>query len=462
MRYISTRGGMAPIGFQDAVMTGLADDGGLLVPEALPDVRDRLDAWSTLGYTDLAFEIFRLFSDLPEGDLRDLVDRSYAGFRHPEVAPVVQVGDLRVVELFHGPTLAFKDIALQFLSNAFEYILDRRDGHLNILGATSGDTGSAAIHGVRGRDRIRIFIMHPKGRVSPLQERQMTSVLDDNVFNLAIEGSFDDCQHIMKSLFEDTGFKQRHALGAINSVNWARVLAQVVYFFYAGLKVRKETGAARVRFSVPTGNFGDVLAGYYAARMGLPVGKLVVATNENDILTRFFTSGIYRKGTVVPTISPSMDIQVASNFERYLFDRVNRDPAALRGLMNDFRTTGQIRLPLADGNGVDPMFHAGAGDTRRTLETIRDTWRSHGYLLDPHTAVGVAVARECLDPDEPMLCLATAHPAKFNRAIEDALGEDLAHHEILDALADAETRCDSLPADIDAVRGYLDLHCADR
>ena len=447
------------MGFQQAVMTGLAEDGGLLVPCSLPDVRDRLEVWRSLAYPDLAYEVLRLFTDLPDADLRALVDRSYRVFRVPEVVPVVPVGKVHVVELFHGPTLAFKDIALQFLSNCFEYILERENGELNILGATSGDTGSAAIHGVRGRERIRIFIMHPKGRVSPLQERQMTSVLDDNVFNLAVEGTFDDCQSIMKSLFEDVPFKQTHSLGAINSVNSARVLAQIVYFFYAGLRVLEQTGASRVRFSVPTGNFGDILAGYYAARMGLPVGKLILATNENDILTRFFTTGVYAKGTVVPTISPSMDIQVASNFERYLFDRVGRNPEMLRAMMADFKVSGRLSVPVGEGGEVDPLFFAGTGTTRDTLDTIRHTYRESGYLLDPHTAVGVSVASRCFRDDEPMLCLATAHPAKFNQAIEDALGEDLAHHPILDQLKEAETRCDCLPADVDAVRAYVQEHC---
>lgn len=456
MDYISTRGGSAPMTFTQAAMTGLAEDGGLLVPVSLPDVRDRLAAWSTLSYPDLAIELFRLFVDLPDHDLDDLVRRSYAVFRDPEVAPVVEVGPVRILELFHGPTLAFKDVALQFLCNLFDMVLSRENTHLNILGATSGDTGSAAIHGAKGRERIRIFIMHPHGRVSPLQERQMTTVLDDNVFNLSVHGTFDDCQRIMKTLFEDVGFKAERHLGAINSVNWARVLAQIVYYFYAGLKTLKTTGADKVRFSVPTGNFGDVLAGYYAHAMGLPVGKLVVATNENDILSRFFQTGVYARGDVVPTISPSMDIQVASNFERYLFDRVDRDAAALRAMMADVAKTGSCALP--PGTGDDPLFSAGVGDTAQTLETIRRYHREADYLLDPHTAVGVHVGEQFLDDAEPMICLATAHPAKFGQAILDATGQDLAHHDLLDQLLELPTRSVEIPADIEAVRDYLIQH----
>lgn len=441
------------MGFQDTVLEGLAPDGGLLIPDRIPDVRDKLAYWATLSYQDLTFEVLRLFVDLPADDLKKLIDRSYRSFTHPEIAPAWRVGPVWILELFHGPTLAFKDIALQFLSQFFEYALERRDARLNILGATSGDTGSAAIHGVRGQQRINIFIMHPHGRVSPLQEKQMTSVLDANVFNLAIDGTFDDCQNIMKSVFRDLDFKRRYTLGAINSVNWARVVTQIVYFFSSGLYVMAETGAPRVSFSVPTGNFGDILAGWFAAQMGLPVGKLVLATNENDILARFFNTGTYSLGRVVPTLSPSMDIQVASNFERYLFYRMGRDPATLREAMSTFTRAGALTVP-----GCDPLFRAGVGDTASTLATIRSYHEKHGYLLDPHTAVGVHVAEPHLAPDEPMICLSTAHPAKFSAAIEQATGRDLAHHPVLDALRDAPTRCARLPNDEAAVREFVAAH----
>lgn len=452
--YISTRGRTEPLGFQDAVMTGLAPDGGLLIPSRIPDVSDRLSEWAELSYPELAFEILRLFSDIPEADLRAMIDDSYRGFRHPDVAPTVQAGGLHILELFHGPTLAFKDFALQFLSRFFEYTLEQRGQHMNILGATSGDTGSAAIHGVRGRKRIRVFMMFPKGRVAPLQERQMTSVLDDNVCNLAVEGTFDDCQLIMKDLFADLPFKRRHQLGAVNSVNWARVAAQIVYYFYAGLRIRTAEGADQVSFSVPTGNFGDILAGWFAARMGLPVSRLVLATNENDILARFFRTGRYQRGDVVETLSPSMDIQVASNFERYLYFRVGENSERLQGLMGHFAEAGSLEIPVEGESGVDPLFAAGVCTREATLDLIRRYHREFGTLLDPHTAVGVAVAETEREEGVPMICLATAHPAKFSAAIRDAIGES-AHHPVLDGLLEAPTRCQTVANDRDAVGAVI-------
>ena len=455
MRYISTRGGIEPIGFSDAVMMGLARDGGLLLPETIPDVSDRLAAWASLSYAELALEVMRPFVDIPEDDLKELVDRSYATFRTPEVTPVVAVGDVHVLELFHGPTLAFKDVALQFLGNLFEYILKDREQDLNILAATSGDTGSAAIYGVRGRKRIRIFVMHPKGRVSPIQEHQMTSVLDDNVYNLAVEGTFDDCQEIMKSVFGDLEFKDQFELGSVNSINWARLLAQVVYYFYAALRVMGQTGATRVRFAVPTGNFGDIFAGYLAARMGLPIGRLVLATNENNILARCFTAGDYSLGEVHATLSPSMDIQVASNFERYLYYRLGESAETVRVLMKSFAATGRLLLPQEEDASIDDLIVAGTGNTEATLATIRELQAEHNYLLDPHSAVGVSVGRQFMQDGEPMICLATAHPAKFPAAIEQATGKDLARHEVIDALADLPTRSDEVPADAMTVRTYM-------
>ncbi len=458
MKYISTRGQMEPIGFQDAVMTGLAPDGGLLLPESLPDVTDKFDAWSGLSYQDLAFEVISLFAtDIPAADLKKLINDSYATFDHPEVCPLVEVGSFQILELFHGPTLAFKDVALQFLGNLFAYILENRGGKLNVLGATSGDTGSAAIHGVRGKPNINIFIMHPEGRTSPLQEKQMTSVLDANVFNLAVDGSFDDCQNIMKTTFGDVPFKTEHSLGSVNSVNWARVLAQTVYYFYSAFRTMEKIGAKSVQFSVPTGNFGDILAGYIAQQMGLPISKLILATNENDILSRFFNSGAYGKAAPVSTISPSMDIQVASNFERYLYYKVGKDASALVGLMSDFTEKGALAVELNENGVVDDLFVAGKGDTASTLAIIKRYKDEFGYVLDPHTAVGVLVAEQFQSENIPTICLATAHPAKFTQAIIDATGEAV-HHPTLDALADAETRCDSIGNDVDAVKQYVVSH----
>ncbi len=452
MRYISTRGQTPPQSFQDAVLMGLAPDGGLLVPASIPDVSDRLDAWRSLTFQELALEIVSLYcDDIPRADLRLLIDRAYATFTHPDVTPLVPVGDLSVLELFHGPTLAFKDVALQLLGNLFEYILKARGSSLNILGATSGDTGSAAIAGVRGRDNIRVFIMFPRGRTSRIQELQMTTVLDDNVHSLSVDGSFDDCQAILKTIFGDLEFKQVQHLGAVNSVNWARVLAQIVYYFHAGLRVREDGGP--VNFAVPTGNFGDIFAGWLAVRMGLPVDRLILATNENDILATFFNTGVYRRGVLHRTSSPSMDIQVASNFERFLYYLHDESPERLAAVMAEFADNGEIRF----SGEIDPLIQARAVHTAETLATIRDYWQTHGYLLDPHTAVGVAAGR-ALGTGAPLVCLATAHPAKFPESVEAALGEDLARHPRVDALAGKPARSVQLPAEIDAVKAFIRTH----
>jgi len=455
--YISTRGETDPIGFRDAVMTGLAPDGGLMIPARIPVVKDRMAAWTDLSYRELAFEVFSLFTDLSPEDLHALVHESYIGFRHPEVTPLVRAGPIRILELFHGPTLAFKDIALQFLGNLFEHILEERDQRLNILGATSGDTGSAAICSVRGRSRIRIFMMHPHGRVAPLQERQMTTVLEGNVYNLAIDGTFDDCQRIMKETFEDLTFKDQHALGSVNSINWARVLAQIVYYIHAALKTRKSENADRVRLAVPTGNFGDILAGWYAMQMGAPISRLVLASNENDILSRFFNSGIYRSGGVIKTISPSMDIQVASNFERYLYYRVGEDAGRLRNLMDEFKDSKSISVGSGDDESDDPSIVAGVGTTDQTMAAIRDNYEKYGYILDPHTAVGVHVSNSFLSESEPMICLATAHPAKFPDAIREATGETVTH-DLLEGILEAPVRSVTMPNDAKAVRDHIDAH----
>lgn len=451
--YISTRGAVEPVDFPAAVMMGLADDGGLLVPKEIPDVSGRLSEWSKLSYPELAMEVLRLFigDAVPEADLRALVRRSYSTFSAAEVIPVKRFDDLFIAELFHGPTLAFKDVALQFLGNMFEYILSRTGEKLNIIGATSGDTGSAAIHGVRGKSGIHIFIMYPDGRVSPLQERQMATVPDANVHCIAINGTFDDGQRVLKEVFNDMPFKRSRHLGAVNSVNWARVLAQVVYYFWAAFRAMDETGAERVQVAVPTGNFGDIFAGYVAKKMGAPIQRLILATNENDILSRFFNTGEYSKGKVSPTLSPSMDIQVASNFERYLYYRVGCDSEKVRDLMTSFAKDGCIRLP-----GKDEDFAAGRGDTADTLATIKGFYDRHGYILDPHTAVGVSVAQRLPLSGVPTICLSTAHPAKFSGAITQALGADLAKHPTLEALKSLELRRVKLEPTRDAIENYVD------
>ena len=456
MKYVSTRGGLEPVGFSEAVMMGLAPDKGLLLPEEIPRVGDRLASWNDLPYADLALEIIGLYADLRESDLRDIIARSYTTFSHRQVVPVESFGDIHIAELFHGPTLAFKDIALQFLGRLFEFLLSRRGGELNMIAATSGDTGSAAIYGVRGRSGMRIFVLHPKGRISETQRRQMTSVLDRNVYNVAIEGTFDDCQDVIKQLFADLSFKQRLSVGAVNSINWARVVAQIVYYFYAAFRVMARTGAKQVRFAVPTGNFGDILAGYLAVRMGLPVSALVLATNENDILARFFNTGVYAKGGVTGTVSPSMDIQVASNFERYLYYYLDEDTDRVAELMREFADTGCLSVVKHGQPPVDPLFLAGSGNTESTFTTMRRVYREHGYLVDPHTAVGIDVATRFLDKEEPMICLATAHPAKFGESVLQAIGKDVASHPFIDGLKGLPTRCEVLPASVDVVREYIE------
>lgn len=435
--YLSTRGQISPVDFSSAVMMGLADDGGLLIPETIPQAAPLLDRWRTLNYPELAYEVMRLFIGdcIPAEDLKELVFRSYSTFDCPETVPVRPLGNLFLAELFHGPTLAFKDIALQFLGNLFEYFLSKSGESLNILGATSGDTGSAAIHGVRGKKGIHIFIMYPEGRVSPLQERQMATVPDPNVHCIAIRGTFDDGQRVLKEVFNDTEFKHSRKLGAVNSVNWARVLAQIVYYFWGAFRVQDTTGAREIQITVPTGNFGDIFAGYVAKKMGAPIRRLILATNENDILSRFFTTGDYRIGQVAPTLSPSMDIQVASNFERYLYYRLGKNPEKVRAAMAEFAAQKALHL-----EGSDPDFAAGKANTAETLETIRHYYAQCRYILDPHTAVGVSIAERNMLPDCPTLCLSTAHPAKFSAAITQALGEDLARHPALERIKELPLR----------------------
>ncbi len=461
MNYVSTRGGVAPVDFARAVMMGLGTDGGLLVPATIPEVdRDTLASWSRLPFADLALEVMAPFvgNAIPRDDLAGLIGRSYASFSHPEVTPVVEVGDTRILELFHGPTAAFKDVALQLLGNLFEYLLERDGGRINIVGATSGDTGSAAIAGVRGKARIEIFILHPQGRVSPIQERQMTTVLDANVHNAAVRGTFDDAQGIVKALFNDLAFKDEYHLGAVNSINWARILAQTVYYFYAWGRVSAGDPDRRLSFAVPTGNFGDIFAGYLAKRMGLPTERLLIATNRNDILTRFVQTGVYAAGEVHPTLSPAMDIQIASNFERYLYYLHGEDPTAVRTLLETMQRTGQLSVGEPLHRAVTEDFDAAAVDDAGTLEQIRQTHAATGYILDPHTAVGVRAAAalpECI-------CLATAHPAKFSEAVTAAIGREAPPPPSLQGLMDKPTRCALLNADVDAVKGHIRATLADR
>jgi threonine synthase len=422
MNFVSTRGNVDKIGFIDTVMMGLANDGGLLVPEKIPQIpAEKLKAMSELTYQELAFEIFSYYvnGEIPDHELKELIEKSYATFRHPEVTPVKKVKDqMYVLELFHGPTFAFKDVALQFLGNLYSYVAKKTGESINILGATSGDTGASAIEGVRGKEGIRICILHPHGKVSKVQELQMTTVHDESVLNLAIEGTFDDGQRIIKELFADVDFKNKYHLRAINSINFVRILAQTVYYFYAYFQVKKEQDLVTVNFSVPTGNFGDIFAGYLAKRMGLPVGKLIVATNENNILEDFIRDGIYKPGEFRSTYSPSMDIQVASNFERYLYYLVSENPSEVSSLMDNFKREGKIVVNEEQLRQVKADFAAHGVVGEECLRTISKYYTETSYLLDPHTACGVAAYEVCNGTSEVCVTLATAHPAKFNESIE--------------------------------------------
>lgn len=457
MRYISTRGGIKPLKFQDAVMMGLARDGGLLLPETLPTVDNAtLDRWQQLSYPQLACEVLSLFiDDIPANELQELINSAYTSFDTPEVTPLVKKGDVYILELFHGPTLAFKDVALQLLGNLFSYVLARSGGIMNILGATSGDTGSAAIAGVRGKKNINIFILHPHGRTSPIQALQMTTVLDSNVFNIAVRGTFDDAQSIVKAIFNDLAFRDEYHLGAVNSINWARVLAQVVYYIYAYLKLRAQ-GRESVDFSVPTGNFGDIFAGFVARRL-LPPGcmhRLILATNANDILTRFVNQGDYSRGQVQATSSPSMDIQIASNFERYLYYLRGENGAAVKADMDGFAATGKLDFSaLTDQVARD--FKSCSVSEEATIATIGEFYRAHQYLLDPHTAVGVKAALTLREPECPVICLATAHPAKFGAAVTRAIGTPPPLPPALAELEHKESRCVVLDAEKDIIRDFV-------
>ena len=457
MKYCSTRGKVQDLSFTDAVMMGLADDGGLLLPEEIPEISPHeLQQLSKLPYPELAFQLISKYAtDIPESDLKKLIDRSYTNFEHPQITPVVKQDDLYILELFHGPTLAFKDVALQLLGNLFEYFLGKSDQRMNIIGATSGDTGSAAIYGVRGKENINIFILHPKGRVSPIQELQMTTVTDKNVYNLAVEGTFDDAQAIVKEIFGDLEFKERHALGAVNSINWARVLAQVVYYFYAWFQVNKETGAKQIDVSVPTGNFGDIFAGYIAKQMGVPINHLILATNSNNILSRCINTGDYSIADVHHSLSPSMDIQVASNFERYLYYLLDCNAEKVVQAMDNFKKNGNLEFTDAQKESMRKDFSSSSIDDKETLETIRSFYKKTGYILDPHTATGIAVGKKSRDTAYPLVCLATAHPAKFGDAVQKAIGLDPDLPTAFVGLTSREKKVVTISANKEQIKKYI-------
>ncbi|WP_340589401.1 threonine synthase [Erythrobacter alti] len=462
MKYISTRGSAAALDFEGVTLAGLASDGGLYIPESWPRFSDNeIAEMAGLPYAELAVRIMAPFTagSLTEEELRGLCHAAYGSFAHDAVTPLVQFDQQHwLLELFHGPTLAFKDVALQLLGRLFENFLSRSDDHLTIVGATSGDTGSAAIDAVAGRERIDIFMLHPEGRVSEVQRRQMTTVLAPNVHNIAIDGSFDDAQAMVKRMFTDPSMATSHGgrfrITAVNSINWARLMAQVVYYFAAALQL----GAPqrKIAFSVPTGNFGDVFAGYVAAQMGLPIERLIVATNVNDILHRALSSGDYSAGTVTPTAAPSMDIQVSSNFERLLFDAGGRDGAALAEQMRGFEASKAMQLTNAQREGASALFTSARVTPEEMVKAMR--WASDhcGEIIDPHTAIGLYAACSMeIDAAMPIVTLATAHPAKFPDAVSEATGQ---HPELparLGNLFEREERFDSLPGTYEAVRDYV-------
>ncbi|MCW5747344.1 MAG: threonine synthase [Alphaproteobacteria bacterium] len=464
MRYISTRQGSRPpverLTFEEVMLAGLARDGGLYVPESWPTLsRTDIAALRGLSYVELATRIIAPFvgDTFDAVTLARLVREAYAGFDDTDVVKLkpLPVDDLYVLELFHGPTFAFKDVALQLLGRMLDTLLKRSGRHARIVGATSGDTGSAAIEAVRDRAAIDIFMLHPRGRVSEVQRRQMTTVLAPNVHNIAIEGTFDDCQDLAKACFNDLPFRDRHCLTAVNSINFARVMAQIVYYFDAALKLGAPDRP--VSFCVPTGNFGNIYAGYAARAMGLPIERLLIASNSNDILTRFIDSGEQRLSGVTPTFSPSMDIQVSSNFERFLFDLFDRDGRALAAAMEDFRATGAMKVTAAQLARTRQTFDAGRLDDAGTLRAIAEAERETGELLDPHTAVAYAVARQKRgDRKVPMVVLSTAHPAKFPDAVRQATGEAPPLPARLADLATRPERYEVLPNDISALKRLID------
>jgi len=469
VKYLSTRGGLPPASFTDILLGGLAPDGGLVVPESYPAIdAATLESWRPLSYAALACAIIsRYADDVPLHDLAAMTGSAYCVevFGDDEVTPVSEINDgLFLLHLSNGPTLAFKDVAMQLLGRLFEHTLARDGRELNILGATSGDTGSAAEYAMRGRKGIRVFMLSPHGRMSAFQAAQMYSLPDPNIFNIAVDGVFDDCQDMVKAVSGDLAFKERFAIGSVNSINWARVVAQVVYYFKAWFAVTASTGPRPVSFSVPSGNFGNVLAGHIARQMGLPIARLVVATNENDVLDEFFRTGRYRvrgSAETMQTSSPSMDISKASNFERFMFDLLGRDPERVLALWQRLDRTGEFDLGgTAEFARIgDYGFCSGRSSHVNRLQTIRETAAASGRIIDTHTADGLFVARRWQEPSMPMVCLETALPAKFNETIREALGRNAPRPE---AYCDIESRVQRyalMPRDVPMLKRYIAERC---
>ena len=464
MKYLSTRGATGRKTFGEVLLMGLAPDGGLMLPEHYPQIdRATLDKWRGLAYADLAFEIMRLFAtDIPEGDLRAIISRTYTAeaFGNAEITPVRTLSDgLKIQALSNGPTLAFKDMAMQFLGNAFEYVLKREGQTLNIVGATSGDTGSAAEYALRGKEGIHVFMMSPEGKMSAFQRAQMYSLQDENIHNIAVDGMFDDCQDIVKAIQNDAAFKEKYRIGTVNSINWGRVMAQVVYYF-AGYFKATEGNDETVSFCVPSGNFGNVCAGHIAKQMGLPVRRLMVATNENDVLDEFFKTGSYRPRTAAHThvtSSPSMDISKASNFERFIFDLTGRDAAEIETLWAEVGAGKGFNLAFAlDKIRNEYGFVSGKSLHRDRLAVIKQVYEQDGELIDPHTADGVKVARELREAGETVVCLETALAAKFADTIREAVGDvEIPRPAKLQGLEDLPQKVRDVPNQAEAVKEII-------
>ncbi|WP_139108508.1 MULTISPECIES: threonine synthase [unclassified Ensifer] len=457
VKYISTRGEAAPLGFCDALLAGLARDGGLYLPKEWPKFsKKEIRALRGKSYQEIAFAVLEPFTngEIPAAKFREMIDEAYATFRHPAVAPLVQTGpNAFVMELFHGSTLAFKDVAMQLLARLMDYVLAERGERATIVGATSGDTGGAAIDAFAGRERTDIFILFPHGKVSPVQQRQMTTSEASNVHAIAVKGNFDDCQNLVKSMFNDAAFRDRVKLSGVNSINWARIMAQIVYYFTTAIALGGPD--RKISFTVPTGNFGDIFAGYVAKRMGLPIDKLVIATNENDILARTLKTGRYEMRDVKATTAPSMDIQISSNFERLLFEANDRDPGEVRSAMDGLKQSGSFTIREKALKAIRKEFRAGRASEKEVAKTIAKTLEQTGYLLDPHSAVGVFVAEKYEKASAPMVTLATAHPAKFPDAVKSACGIDPALPTWLADLMNREERFDILDPDLKSVETFI-------
>ena len=455
MEYISTRNTQKTFSFKDVFLKGLAPDGGLFVPKIIPVFTpEELKGLKNISYNELATKIILKFcsDEFSEEELKKLIENSYKSFRIKDVVAVKKLGKINLLELFHGPTLAFKDIAMQVIGNMYENILKKNNSHINVVVATSGDTGAAAISAIKNRKNMKIFVLHPNNKISEVQRKFMTTIDSKNVFNIAIDGNFDECQKFVKLMFADKEFSASIKMSGVNSINWSRIVVQIVYYFFSYFKIAKE--GKKINFSVPTGNFGDIYAGYVAKKMGLPINKLIIATNNNDILKRVFNTGIYKPLKVKHTISPSMDIQVASNFERLIFDICSCNSSETLKLMNDFNEKGELTLKKENLNKIHESFFSESLSEEETRFVISETYKKEGTLIDPHTAVGIGVANKVSSEDD-MVVLGTAHPAKFSDVVMKETSKKPELPENLEKILNQKEKFEELPKDLKKVKDYI-------